>query len=114
MLLIASNQGGTNCFAIESHWVQSREARPCQLDWGRLTAPPEAATTHEKNMYHVKLAVKALSVAPPGIVPPAMAPASKYSFETCCKGEYGGCRIPVCCPEDIQTSACARVCQAAR
>ncbi len=46
-----------------------------------LTAPPEAATTQEKNMYHVKLAVKVLSVPPAGTAPPAMAPAQPHACE---------------------------------
>lgn len=45
----------------------------------KLTAPPEAATTHEKNIYHVKLAVKVLSVPPEGTVAPAMAPAEPHA-----------------------------------
>ena len=47
----------------------------CLVRAESLTAPPEAATTQEKNMYHVKLAVKVLSVPPDGTAPPAMAPA---------------------------------------
>ena len=48
-------------------------------------------------MYHVKLAVKALSVAPPGTAPPAMAPASRSGFESRCRGDKGGagsCMLP--------------------
>ena len=46
---------------------------------GMLTAPPEAATTQEKNMYHVKFALNALSVPPRGTAPPAMTPAQYLS-----------------------------------
>jgi hypothetical protein len=49
-------------------------ARQCGVETSirRLTAPPDAATTHEKNMYHVKLAVKVLSTAPEGTAPLAI------------------------------------------
>ena len=54
--------------------VHFAAARQHEVETGieKLTAPPDAATRHEKNMYHVKLAVKVLSTAPGGTAPPAM------------------------------------------